>query len=399
MGGRMPTLLQQAKRIQTRIVHSAHDELFTRVHTSRLIYNTCWEDPRLDREMLDFQPDSRVVMITSAGCNALDYLLDDPAEIHAVDMNPRQNALLELKMAVIQHGDYDELFNMFGNGLRPGFQHFMGQLDLPAYAQWFWTEKKHYFEQTPLNPSFYYRGTAGQVAWLVLQGLVKSNSRVREFVDRLLEARSLEEQRALYENVKPALWNAFNGWLMKQPLIMAMLGVPRPQIRLIENQFPGGIIGYIQRKVEDVLTLLPMQDNYFWRVYATGRYTAECCPNYLRRENQAALRERTKRVKTHSTTVAKFLEENPGEYSHYVLLDHQDWLASHNVPGLEEEWDLILENSRPGTKILMRSAGTSIDFIPSAARKRLRLFPEVAERMHRLDRVGTYGSTLLAEVV
>jgi hypothetical protein len=40
-----------------------------------------------------------VVMITSAGCNALDYVLDLPAEIHAVDVNSRQNALLQLKLS------------------------------------------------------------------------------------------------------------------------------------------------------------------------------------------------------------------------------------------------------------------------------------------------------------
>lgn len=397
----MPTILHQAKRLQTRIIHGAHDSLFERVHSSRLIYNTCWEDPRLDREMLHLKADSRVVMITSAGCNALDYLLDDPAEIHAIDMNPRQNALLQLKMAAIDHGDHDELFRLFGHGVRPHFSELLQQLSprMPAYAQTFWQDKRHYFESTRLNPSFYYRGTAGQVAWLVLQGLVKSNSRVREFVDRLMEAKSLEEQSMLYASVKPALWNAFNAWLVRQPLIMAMLGVPRPQIRLIEHQFPGGITGYIQKKVEDVLTQLPMHDNYFWRVYATGRYTADCCPNYLRRENLHALRERTHRLRTHSTTVAKFLRANPGSYSHYVLLDHQDWLASHDPAGLRSEWDLILSNSRPGTRILMRSAAPSIDFIPEPIAERLRFFPDIAARMHGLDRVGTYGSTLLAEVV
>lgn len=400
-GRHMTTLLEQAKRFQTRVMHSAHDELFQRVHTSRLIYNTCWEDPRLDREMLRLDAESRVVMITSAGCNALDYLLDDPAEVHAVDMNPRQNALLELKVAAIDHGNYGELYRMFGEGVRPEFGELLRELTprMPAYAGKFWQDKRHYFETTRLNPSFYYRGTAGQVAWLVLQGLVKTNPRVRKFVDRLLEAQTLEEQRVLYENVKPALWNAFNEWLMRQPVIMAMLGVPRPQIRLIEHQFPGGIVGYIQRKVEDVLTLLPMRDNYFWRVYATGSYTKNCCPNYLREEHFVTLRQRTQRLKTHSTTVAKFLRANPGSYSHYVLLDHQDWLAAHDVEGLAEEWELILANSRVGTRVLMRSAGPEIDFIPRKARERLRLFPETAARMHALDRVGTYGSTLLAEVI
>ena len=49
--------------------------VFNSVHRNNLVYNTCWEDPRLDREALDFQPDDQVMVITSAGCNALDYAL------------------------------------------------------------------------------------------------------------------------------------------------------------------------------------------------------------------------------------------------------------------------------------------------------------------------------------
>jgi S-adenosylmethionine-diacylglycerol 3-amino-3-carboxypropyl transferase len=81
------------------------------------------------------------------------------------------------------------------------------------------------------------------------------------------------------------------------------------------------------------------------------------------------------------------------------LLDHQDWQASHDPAGLKEEWDLVLQNSRPGTKILMRSAGTQIDFIPACARERLKFFTELTDRLHLEDRVGTYGCTLLAEVL
>src|SRR6516162_10556547 len=70
---------------------------FRYVHRRNLVYNTCWEDPRLDREALDLGPFDRVVVITSAGCNALDYVLEGPEHIHAVDVNFRQNALLDLK--------------------------------------------------------------------------------------------------------------------------------------------------------------------------------------------------------------------------------------------------------------------------------------------------------------
>ena len=90
---RMPTLHKPTRPRPVRLLKSAHDMVFRHVHNSNLIYNTAWEDPRLDRQLMKLDRDSRVVMITSAGCNALDYLLDDPAEIHAVDMNYRQNAI------------------------------------------------------------------------------------------------------------------------------------------------------------------------------------------------------------------------------------------------------------------------------------------------------------------
>ena len=47
----------------------------------------------------------------------------------------------------------------------------------------------------------------------------------------------------------------------------------------------------------------------------------------------------------------------------------------------------------------MRSASPEIDFIPSAVLERLRLHPEVTSRLHPQDRVGTYGCTLLADVI
>jgi len=71
------------------LIKSSHDAVFRHVHGTQLIYNCAWEDPRIDRHLLQLDSRSRVVMITSAGCNALDYLLDTPAEIHAVDMNFR----------------------------------------------------------------------------------------------------------------------------------------------------------------------------------------------------------------------------------------------------------------------------------------------------------------------
>ena len=57
-------------------------------------------------------------MITSAGCNALDYLLDEPRQVHAVDVNPKQNALLELKLSAIRNLDMKLFLICLAEGTR-----------------------------------------------------------------------------------------------------------------------------------------------------------------------------------------------------------------------------------------------------------------------------------------
>jgi Protein of unknown function (DUF3419) len=96
---------KRSPNLISRKLGAINQSLFKNIHANNLIYNTCWEDPRCDRALLELDAQSRVVMITSAGCNALDYALDRPAEIHCVDMNLRQNALLNLKIAAIFYSD------------------------------------------------------------------------------------------------------------------------------------------------------------------------------------------------------------------------------------------------------------------------------------------------------
>lgn len=397
----MPTLNDSAHRRPARLLKSAHDMVFRHVHNSNLIYNTAWEDPRLDRQLMKLTPRSRVVMITSAGCNALDYLLDDPAEIHAVDMNYRQNALLELKQALVGQDDFQTLFEMFGLGSHPDYaavyQRVRGALSEPA--QKFWDRRIGFFNPASLKKSFYYHGTSGIAAWVMGTALFKARPNIRHLAACLLDARSLGEQREAYALFEREVWGPFSHWLLRQPALMTLLGVPRPQIRLIQEGYPGGLTGYVKDKLRHVMTELPMTDNYFWRVYMTGSYTLGCCPNYLKQENQAALQSRCGRLKTHTATVANFLREHPGLYTHFVLLDHQDWLATHDTAALREEWELILANSAPGAKVLMRSASLDAGFIPASVRERLRFFPQRTEALHQLDRVGTYGSLHFAEVV
>lgn len=383
------------------LLKQTHDLVFKRVHGSHLIYNCAWEDPRIDRHLLQLNGTSRVVMITSAGCNTLDYLLDEPAEIHAVDMNYRQNAVLHLKMALIRQGDHEALFAMFGDGASENYEAIYRSVreQLPFDALGYWDQNIRMFDPATMRRSFYYHGTAGTAAWLMMKALFRSRHTLRDLASCLLEAESLEEQADIYRQIEPEIWNWLCRWLVRQPMLMAMLGVPRPQIRIIESQYPGGLSYYVRDKIKHVLTEVPIASNYFWRVYMMGSYQRDCCPNYLLHTNSHLLAKRCGRVTTHNTTVSSFLREHPGQYTHFVLLDHQDWLAAHDPEALREEWELILQNCARGAKVLMRSAGLTVGFIPEDIRKMLRFHPAVTTELHKQDRVGTYGSTHLAEVL
>ncbi len=379
------------------MVQRIKNKIFHKIHTGNLVYNTCWEDPRCDRALLNFNADSQVVMLTSAGCNALDYLLDDPKTIHCVDMNPRQNALLELKVALFKKSDHDTLFQFFGTGRHEKanavFQDTL-RSELDDFSSQYWANNLRYFQGKGLRKSFYWYGSAGAAAFLV-KNVLEASPGTKRLIHQLFECSDVASQRQLYDRIEPRLINFFTRWLFNRHVFQSMLGVPKNQQDLAKQANGAGMAGYIKDCFRKVFTEINVTDNYFWKVYLLGEYTADCCPNYLSKANFDTLQHRTNRLQTHTGTLSQFLKDNPGQYSHFVLLDHQDWLAANNQSALQEEWQLILENSAPGAKILLRSAAAPVDFIPDFVFQKVNFNTASTERIHQTDRVGTYASVML----
>jgi len=377
------------------------DWIFKQIHGNNLVYNTCWEDPRCDRQLLELDADSQVVMITSAGCNALEYLLDQPAQIHCVDMNPRQNALLDLKLATFQSGGYEDLYQLFGHGKHADIQ-YMYQSQLreslsQSTSQEYWDKHLHFFNGNGIRKSFYHYSTSGAFAWMAQQ-YMKTQRKLYNLVHQLFEAESLDRQAAIYYEIEKKLFTPFIEWWVNRHFTMCLVGVPSSQQKLFVEQYERGAMGFIQKCLKRVFTEQSLHDNYFWRLYLHGRYSVDCRPAYLEKGNFELLKTQRHKIQLNTTTISRFLQQNPGKYSHYVLLDHQDWLAANNQAALEEEWDLILKNSRPGARILLRSAAEEIDFFPDFVLDAVTFEQEKTSATHQQDRVGTYASVYLGIV-
>jgi S-adenosylmethionine-diacylglycerol 3-amino-3-carboxypropyl transferase len=385
--------------------------LFKAVHRRNLIYNTCWEDPALDREALKLGPADRVLVITSAGCNALDYLLAGAGEVNAVDVNPIQNALLELKRAAVLGLDYGSFFELFGRGQSPWVdQMYTDSLrpQLSPAARAYWDKHIDFFQGGGWRKTFYYRGTSGLMAKLVLTNAHLLH-RLREPIQALLEARTIEQQRAIYEErIRPRFWTPWLRWFMSRSFTLTLLGVPWPQRDQITRQYPGGVSQFVRDAVETVLCELPFHDNYFWRVYLQGHYTHDCCPEYLKRDNFERLRTLMPRLHVHTSSVTDYLGQVEPGLTRFVLLDHMDWMSSTNPQALVEEWNAILSCAAPRARAIFRSAGLRVNYLDHLEVKHrggvcelgelLHYHPELSARLHARDRVHTYGSFHIADL-
>jgi S-adenosylmethionine-diacylglycerol 3-amino-3-carboxypropyl transferase len=382
--------------------------LFNAIYSRSLVYNCCWEDPAVDRRALDLRGDDTMLVITSAGCNVLDYALAGPARIHAVDANPRQTALLELKLAGIRHLGFDDFFAIFGTGHHPDFQSiYQGLLrpGLSGFARAYWDKRIGWF--TKPKTSFYFHGLSGIVA-RAFRAYLRANPGLNSAVTELFATQSLDEQRHIYDaRIVPRLWRPSVNWVLSRQFTMNMLGVPHPQRRQVEAQHDNGIAGFIREAFDYVFRELPLADNYFWSVYVRGHYTPDCCPEYLKHGNFEALKAGlADRIVPHTTTITDFLHGTNERISKFVLLDHMDWMTSYYPEALAEEWAAILDRAAPNAKIIFRSAHAAPSYLDGIRVGKdstriadyLTFDNALADSLQVFDRVHTYAGFHVAEL-
>lgn len=376
--------------------------------TRNLVYNTCWEDSAVDRRVMKLGPDDRVLVITSGGCNALDYALDGPAGVVAVDVNPRQTALLELKLAAIRHLEHADAFAIFGKGWHPDFPVIYRtklRASLSEFARGYWDARLGWFASAEKN--LFTRGLTGLV-FRIFRSHLRPQSELGRAVRRMFAQTDLAAQKKIYlEEVQHRFFTPVVRKFLASPVFMAMIGVPLPQRRLVSENDHGDVAGGIQRMLDDLFCTVPITDNHYWSVYVFGHYEETRCPRYLTPEGFARLKGGlVDRIEAQTCTVTEYLRRPGPKLTHAVLLDHMDWMSSYYPDALDEEWDALLARLAPGGTVLFRSAHQTPPFLATTRvgpqkkplRDALRFRQEEADRLARLDRVHTYAGFCIAEM-
>ncbi len=384
-----------------------NQNIFHAIHKNNLVYAACWEDPRVDRAALKIGGDDRILVITSAGCNALEYLLDEPRHVYAVDLNYRQNALLELKLSGIRAFDYDTFFQWFGKGFHPKAKQLYREVlrsGVPEAYRPFWDRSIGMF--TSKRRPFYFKGSSGTFAW-TMNLYIKHIARLYDPLLRMLSADSIREQWKIYETeLREKFWKPYVKWGLANPGLLAISGVPRPQVMLARRS-QETISEHMQRCTEYCVTQQLLNENYFWRVYLTGEFTQECCPEYLKPKAFARLKAGLiERISTHTASVTGFLQQCEEKISRFALLDHFDWFYGEGENELSAEWQAILDHCTRDVRVLWRSMGKDVDFVNQcqvqcggkemSIGEVVRYEEELADELFARERTRTYQSLRIA---
>lgn len=365
------------------------------------VYNQIWEDPRVDLKALELDENSRILTISSGGCNTLNYLLENPESVTAVDLNRHHISLLDLKIAAIKYlPDHESFFEFFGIG-KSGratqlFEKYIApNIDADTRSYWLCCSalRKSRIDIFSRD-GLYNHSRNGYFLRFFHRFASLFGCRPAD----VLEADSPEEQQKLFDlHISPFFDNPLIKIIGRLPVTLFGLGIPPQQYDELKKDLGGGktVIDVYRERVHRLACDFPIRENYFaWQAFAR-KYDTEnrvAVPAYLKSENYEKLKSNIDRLSTKIGSVTEEIRRNPqNTFNRFVFLDAQDWM---NAEMMIELWSLLAERAEPGSRIIFRTAGgqSPIEMsLPKSLRDRFSYNESESAELFKQDRASIYG--------
>ncbi|MEX4006312.1 DUF3419 family protein [Neoaquamicrobium sediminum] len=387
--------LQQAVRRNSLLSPAGLSEyVFARLFHG-LVYAQIWEDPEVDMAALEIGPGHHLVTIASGGCNALSYLLADPARIEAVDLNPAHVAFNRLKLAALATlPDYETFHRFYGKAddsanIEDYGRYLAPVLDAETRAYWEGRTLSGRKRISIFRRRLYRHGLLGNfIGW---------GHRVARLYGAdprgLLQARTLEDQRRFFDStIAPLFEKRLVRWATGQKSSLFGLGIPPQQYEALAGGSDMATV--LRARLEKLACDFPLSENYFaWQAFGRGYGEGDCpLPPYLSRENFEAVRARADRASVVNVSITELLAAKPAaSVDRYVLLDAQDWMSDEQLNAL---WAEITRTAKPDARVIFRTAAAD-NLLPGrvedATLSRWDYREAESRAFHARDRSSIYG--------
>ncbi len=385
------TIIGTAKNPKSKDVGKADQE---RIHSDKkvfkdILYAQCWEDPRIDREAFRTTSDDVVFSITSGGCNALAFLLDNPRKVIALDLNPQQNFLMDLKMAAFKALSYEELLEFMGvRKSRDRFQLYeriRGLLSADSARYWDRQRKKI---QRGIIHSGRYEAYMRLLKRIVIAPLISKKTLMRFF-----ETEDPSERAALFHKK----WENFRWWFLTRVMLSRRLNTlffDKAFFAYLDERFSFG--KHFAEKAKRAITQLPMKENHFLSYILLGKfYDGDNLPLYLKRENFDVIRSRVDRIEIVTDSCENYFSSLPdSSISRFNFTNIFEWMPDDAYE------DLLRETVRVAKDKAVLTYRNLLVFRehPSTLNSNIRSLQKMAKSLHERDLSFIYNNYVVEEI-
>ncbi|ENH99143.1 hypothetical protein COCC4DRAFT_28723 [Bipolaris maydis ATCC 48331] len=402
------------------------------------IYAFTWEDDVADMRLLKPTSNDVVLAIGSAGDNILAFCIENCRRVHAVDLNPSQNHLLELKVAAFTALGYQDVWKLFGEGKHPDFHNLLIQKlspHLSSDAFQFWVQNGPSIFSSSSSKGLYYSGGSGNA--IAIAGWLFRLLGMTADVKALCAAQTLNEQREIWQrSIKTVLHSKILTYaiLGNEKWLWKALGVPPAQRDVIEVDFKktqdydeakatkpkdaaaeymsfheepsdeelksssgNAIYEYVLNTFEPVVnTTLLSTSNHYYLLTLLGHYTPTSHPTYLSPKSHVKLSKAGafNGLRIHTDEISEVISRmRPGTLTIVVVMDSMDWFPPNGTQALRQIRALNRALKVKG-RVMLRSAGLEPWYIKVFAECGFTV-KRVAVRLPGtcIDRVNMYAST------
>ncbi|MDH5367645.1 MAG: BtaA family protein [Cyclobacteriaceae bacterium] len=239
-------------------------------------YANCWEDADVLLDGLNVQQDDRVLSIGSAGDNSFSLLVNNPELVVAVDINPIQLNLIELKKSAITTLDHSSFLEFLG------FKESSRRLDLfdivkkhlATNLQQFWENRKEDIEN-----GIIYQGKLERY-FILFHSKILPFIHSKKRIDRLFAEKSLSQQKIFF-------YQHWNSWRWKtlfkvffSNYVMGKFGRDPAFLKEVNVSVGSFILG----QAEKHLSSIECQKNYLLNYILKGEF-GSFLPHYARKAN------------------------------------------------------------------------------------------------------------------
>lgn len=312
-----------------------------------ILFSACQEDSRSELAALGPLQGKSVLAVTAGGGRILNLLIDQPHSITAVDINPAQNALLELKIAAVRRLDHDSYLRFLGirsaDDRIGAYERFLrDQLSSGA---------RSFFDGMPkaLDAGILFQGK--------LERYLRLGAKVLKLghpfgLKRLLSAADLDEQRAAMARWETPFWKSV-AHLVGNKHVLARLSGDPGFYRNLPPEPPLHEVLYdrVHRHLKHNL----LRENSFLQLVLHGRYVYEdALPIYLNAKTFDQVKralEHTK-IEIQTTSVTDALAARTTGFDAFSISD----ICSYLDPGPSHDlFESVLSAANPGARLCSRS--------------------------------------------